>query len=600
MMVSAVRYAELLGRKLLDNPWAVGVDAKGLWSGVFEMIQRGNADREEMSRLFAATNMIAVYVADVIRLFVCKAYAYDLDMAEAVQLDEWRVISKLTTHQTRSRQGSATLSVTLKTTWPIRTLLSGNVLPHGGVCVPYLWQSSNAPSSTTFAPWCAINCIDVSTMKLDEQTGLSMEMESVVAKSNTAKEVYAMQILALRLIVQSKMGMFVGALIFHNPLGSKFLTQGHVVVLPPLDVQLHTPGTGIVLTSAWNALWTAKGWKERFVFDESTKRMQMCVTNGRAGSTIIMHEDQALAAVYEHVRNCILDRIRVMCGNVEEDKDRLAVELAVHIADYAPWRTDSSTSTMRVLAEHSVLNHLPTELLYQQHTSSVLDPLLLYAGTVESYKHQWKELMEKNKHPGQACRDFLFAMSALGCTALTRPHDTGTEVAMSLHECKDTSVNLGAGAMPTDMIYNSRLWRTIEERTPNDGSCVRTLVTFTNVHALETSIQLNPHRTHLRPGTEWKPIVPHRADTNLSFVRSVLGDAMPALVPSKFADNKVVWCSRIKEMFDAHKATIVAVLGQEYSGATRERGARSSTYGGTSRTGQVYRSLDGAAGSGQV
>ena len=503
---------------------------------------------------------------------------------KATQVDENRVGSNLLS--TFNAHGSANKTHS----WPFRAVVSGNRVPSCGVHVPLLYQSVDMRVKWV-QDLLPTNCINVGAYCSDRN---DVKIDINMERMGDADRV-AMQIIALRSIVQSSMGMFVAALLFHNPFDFNYYAQGYAIAFPELNVPLGGDNdTNEKIVGEWNRIWTDKGWNEKF--ELSLTKMIMKKNNSK------LPLEEAQRRVYERAFECIRERIKVMMRESSSAKDasaelkeahnakcKLAVRLAIHVADHAPSERkppsgkvgdqrnkNYETTTTKFLKDHK-LDGMPTEFFFHSPTGSTLDPLLMYAPTAASYAHQWLDAPTK----------FLHGLRAYGVSALTKgvkgeePNITYTGYTSDMNK-----IDLDEVGLPTVVVTPVRLWTKVDVERFEGRDITETLrnaYKFKNIYGMDMKCKKNDETSssvlndYLCPGRDWtienaesKISGKNGQDIITNMLKLFDRDRIDAFEPTVFEEAHKEWTNWIIGQFKDRMNTLeVVVMGSKFDSKMR-------------------------------
>lgn len=448
--------------------------------------------------------------------------------------------------------------------WPVRTIITGNKVARS-IDLPFISQHYRFEEWRKTIP---DNVLDMSRFANSLDADVSLSMSNVGSGDNDSDKV-AMQIIALRLIIQSSMGMFIGALLCHNPFNMDSYCDSTQLLFPDMNTTIEYPEAGEKTAYIWSSLWERNGWKGCFAWRKATRKLVMyesvIAKEQDVSGAYAMDKKDARAEVLRRVRDAILSRIKIMLSDNKDAKQQMATKLALQIAPYATFDSfDEESTTWRMLNSMS-LGAIPSDLFFQQGESTYLDPLLLYASTPCCYKKQWESLKPE-------CKNFLLALK------------------MTTHECTPLKLNAivrGNGELST-ISYPQFLWedenhlnqsKTEKNPEPKDDDLKEydfdeCMFWEQKARDLYQKKNRDPNvKLVVRSGYDAEKCLlpPHAWDKNWEKFGS---DGFPKkkdtleqysnlslIFPSNIRANMMHWWNWIISEFDANKAAITGVIG---------------------------------------
>ena len=451
----------------------------------------------------------------------------------------------------------------LGTQWPVRTMITGNK-SDCGIGLPFV---SHAEQFQTWRKGLPGNVLDMSRFTVKADADLTLSMSNLTSDDDADK--VAMQIVTLRLVLQSSMGMFVGALLCHNPFDMDVYCDTTQLVFPDLNTPIPYRDTGEQVAYEWSNLWERNGWKECFGYDGKSKKLVMyestTVKRQDADGRYVMDPKDARGVVLRRVRGAIVDRVKLMMSDNKEGKQRLATRLAIQVAPYATFGSfDAESPTWSTL--HAMgLDDIPSDLLFQNGECGILDPLLLYASTASCYKKQWDSVPSE-------CNDFLLALK------------------MTRSACEAKGTRTRTDGRLRELEYFEFLWEDRQHMTSRSDPWTRKAYDLDEIAWFEEMARdqkargqpmVRPHydaATSILPPYGWDASA--GGPGALSWKASLDAvEHLDKIHPSAIKSNMAHWWSWILSSFDDNKSAIATLLGDlepTFRGATY-RAAGSST-----------------------
>ena len=272
----------------------------------------------------------------------------------------------------------------LSETWPVRTLFNG--MPSGKQwLLPFLNQVD------TWADWrrtLPTNMLDMSAFDFKKNATFEFT-SSDIGRGVESGDPFAVQILLLRLVIQSSMGMFIGGLLCDNVFDCDYIFPDLVT---PILTRGHTTSETHPQAVEWTKIWKNAGEdKYDFVVDKDTGLLQMRKNKSVLSLEIATKEIMRLAYMKIKARlNLFFDSSEYALDSKKSTITTYLTRLKKHAA-LIEWVGNKFVECKLAKTMQAYgLNGVATDLIVQSGVTAY--PVFLYAGTLESFHLQFKEV----------------------------------------------------------------------------------------------------------------------------------------------------------------------------------------------------------------